>query len=120
MQPSSRTPEGEPNRCPVCCKEFRLDPSRPPGDAPCPNCGSLAWFGVRNQPSKRTDSANNHDFLFGHACRKIDEGKFDLAIGVLHILTEHAPQHLDYRKALWRALKRKRRVPKVAQRTTQR
>lgn len=44
MQPASRTPEGEPNRCPVCGKEVRLEPSRPPGDAPCPNCGHLLWF----------------------------------------------------------------------------
>ena len=44
MRPSSRTPEGEPNRCPVCGKGFVLEPSIPPGDAPCPNCGSLVWF----------------------------------------------------------------------------
>ena len=41
---SSRTPEGEPNRCHVCGAEICLDPSRPPGDAPCQNCGTLAWF----------------------------------------------------------------------------
>ena len=44
MQPASRTPEGEPNRCPICGKEVRLEPSRPPGDAPCPHCGHLLWF----------------------------------------------------------------------------
>lgn len=44
MQPASRTPEGEPNQCPICGKEVRLEPSRPPGDAPCPNCGHLLWF----------------------------------------------------------------------------
>jgi anti-anti-sigma factor len=41
---SSRTPEGAPNRCSVCGSEIRIDPSRPPGDAPCPNCGHLLWF----------------------------------------------------------------------------
>lgn len=41
---SSRTPEGEPNRCPVCEATFSLEPSRPPGDAPCPHCGTLLWF----------------------------------------------------------------------------
>ncbi len=45
MEPSSRTPEGESNRCPVCGKAFRIEPSRPPGDAPCPHCGHLVWFG---------------------------------------------------------------------------
>jgi len=42
--PSSRTPEGFPERCPVCGNEFQIDPTIPPGDAPCPSCGSLVWF----------------------------------------------------------------------------
>lgn len=41
---SSRTPEGEPNRCPVCRADVCLEPSRPAGDAPCPHCGTLLWF----------------------------------------------------------------------------
>src|SRR5262245_63759521 len=45
MTISSRTPEGSPNRCPVCGADFRTEPSRPPGDAPCPQCGHLLWFG---------------------------------------------------------------------------
>jgi len=49
MEPSTRTPEGEPNRCPVCGKPLHIEPSRPPGDAPCPHCGHLLWFG----PKKR-------------------------------------------------------------------
>mgnify|MGYP000928657959 FL=1 len=49
MVPSSRTPEGEPKRCPVCGHAVRIDPSRPPGDAPCPHCGHLLWFGKREQ-----------------------------------------------------------------------
>jgi hypothetical protein len=44
MRPSSRTPEGEPNRCPVCGNRLCLEPSVPPGDAPCPFCGVLLWF----------------------------------------------------------------------------
>lgn len=44
MKPSSRTPDGEPGRCPICGDILRLDPSLPPGDAPCPSCGSLVWF----------------------------------------------------------------------------
>ena len=42
--PSSRTPEGDQNVCRVCGHSFCLDPSRPPGDAPCPHCGTLHWF----------------------------------------------------------------------------
>jgi hypothetical protein len=44
MTISSRTPEGEDNCCPVCAKESTLEPSRPPGDAPCPHCGTLLWY----------------------------------------------------------------------------
>ncbi len=41
---ASRTPEGEPNCCPVCRSEIAIEPSIPPGDAPCPRCGHLLWF----------------------------------------------------------------------------
>jgi acyl carrier protein len=44
MRISSRTPEGTPNRCPVCGSDVRIDPSLPFGDAPCPKCGCLLWF----------------------------------------------------------------------------
>ncbi|MCU0872922.1 MAG: zinc-ribbon domain-containing protein [Pirellulaceae bacterium] len=45
MQPSTRTPEGEDNTCHVCGHAVRIEPSIPPGDAPCPYCGALLWFG---------------------------------------------------------------------------
>src|SRR5262245_39337912 len=41
---SSRTPEGQPNCCPVCNAVVCLNPSPLFGDAPCPNCGTLLWF----------------------------------------------------------------------------
>ncbi len=44
MDISSRTPEGEPQRCPVCLQEVLLEPSQPLGDAPCPHCGCLLYF----------------------------------------------------------------------------
>ena len=46
MAISTRTPEGEPNRCPLCGHTVRLEVSRPPGDAPCQSCGILLWFPV--------------------------------------------------------------------------
>lgn len=58
MTPSTRTPEGEPNRCPVCGAVVSLDPSRPPGDAPCPNCGHLLWFGEAVGPSVSASPAD--------------------------------------------------------------
>jgi acyl carrier protein len=56
---SSRTPEGAPNHCPVCDALICIEPSQPPGDAPCPSCGVLLWFiptsgGMRFHP---TDAA---------------------------------------------------------------
>ena len=53
MTISSRTPEGEANRCPLCGLAVRLEPSRPPGDAPCPCCGNLLWFGSIDGASDR-------------------------------------------------------------------
>lgn len=46
---SSRTPEGQPNTCPVCGKQVEIEPSLPTGDAPCPHCGCLLWFESTNQ-----------------------------------------------------------------------
>src|SRR4029453_14825300 len=48
MQPASRTPEGEPNRCPICGAEIVIAPSRPSGEGPCPQCANLLWFDRRS------------------------------------------------------------------------
>src|SRR5436309_2623447 len=55
---SSRTPEGEPQLCPVCDTLICVEPSTPSGDGPCPACGVLLWFlrtsdGVRLYESNR-------------------------------------------------------------------
>src|SRR5262245_24399992 len=59
MKPSSRTPEGFPNRCPVCGHNVDIDPSSYPiVDAPCPFCGHLLWFDFPSQapaPGYRTE-----------------------------------------------------------------
>ena len=41
---SSRTPEGDPNQCPICGHHVRIEPSIDTRDAPCPSCGHLLWF----------------------------------------------------------------------------
>jgi anti-anti-sigma factor len=44
MAISSQTPEGQPDRCPVCGSEAKIKPSGLAGDAPCLRCGHLLWF----------------------------------------------------------------------------
>jgi hypothetical protein len=57
MTISSRTPEGEPNHCPICGLHFQLEPSPPAGDGPCPGCGHLLWFSSRrNKPTLESGS----------------------------------------------------------------
>jgi hypothetical protein len=42
---SSRTPEGDRNRCPVCGHKCKIVPACTTSrDAPCPRCGQLLWF----------------------------------------------------------------------------
>jgi hypothetical protein len=43
MVVSSRTPEGEPDKCPICGGYTNLELSLQ-GDAPCPQCGVLRWI----------------------------------------------------------------------------
>jgi hypothetical protein len=41
----TRTPEGEPHRCPVCGTAVVIAPSAfPTPDAPCSACGQLLWL----------------------------------------------------------------------------
>lgn len=44
MTISSRTPEGDPHRCPICGQRSHMELSDPAGDACCPKCGSLLWW----------------------------------------------------------------------------
>jgi acyl carrier protein len=52
MPIASRTPEGWPNRCPVCGAEWWIEPSQPTGDAPCPACGVLVWFDAEGKENE--------------------------------------------------------------------
>lgn len=58
---SSRTPDGEPNHCPVCNHSFVIEPSQPFGDAPCPRCGHLLWFVAIRQTPVLVTLANDHE-----------------------------------------------------------
>ncbi len=50
---SSRTPEGDPNLCPICGHRLKLEPSINTRDAPCPYCGHLLWFVPETAPEKQ-------------------------------------------------------------------
>ena len=41
---SSRTPEGDGYRCPICGKVDALRTSAGSGDSVCPSCGHLLWW----------------------------------------------------------------------------
>jgi hypothetical protein len=55
---SSRTPEGEPNRCPICRHQCRIEPSCLTPDAPCPSCGHLLWFPQEKKTTRKSTSAS--------------------------------------------------------------
>ncbi len=50
MTISSRTPEGESKRCPLCGADARIEFSRDFADATCPQCGCL----LRRSPGRWT------------------------------------------------------------------
>jgi transcription antitermination factor NusG len=64
---STGSPDSEGGFCVVCGRTVQIDPTRPPGDAPCPSCGSLVWF-----PS----AAHPGDFKVGDCVRLAYAGRF--------------------------------------------
>ena len=96
-QPSSRTPEGEDNRCAVCGNLVRIDPSRPPGDAVCPHCGTLLWFG--------TNPIDSHDpnqaaAIWEQATTAIANNRLSLAKRLLLHAIELDPENKTLRETL--------------------
>jgi hypothetical protein len=88
MPISSRTPEGDPNYCPVCGKVIRIQPSETPTrDAPCPHCGQLLWFAPTDE---------EHSVILDHSAEsyegtllKLGREKFGTIPGrLVHPLTE--------------------------------
>ncbi|PHR97634.1 MAG: hypothetical protein COA78_27315 [Blastopirellula sp.] len=86
MTISSRTPEGQPNRCPVCGKSVIIEPSALFGDAPCPGCGTLLWFVAR-----KTDA-----IYFEHrTAASIQDRIKELFARQLGILPEKLPDEIN-------------------------
>jgi len=75
MTISSRTPEGQPNRCPVCRRRLRLSPSWPSADAPCPHCGSLVCFPAAKTSGATAGPATGPDFTLDDFRRQLEQWK---------------------------------------------
>lgn len=122
MLPSSRTPEGERNWCPVCRKKVKVTPSTPPGDAPCPYCGHLLWF-LSGEPASFTLPADpprlvwpkpaewprskrklskeeEFELLVASALRILADGDHDRAIEMLSSAVRARPRDTCYRRLL--------------------
>jgi hypothetical protein len=93
MEPSSRTPEGQPNRCPLCGKEVYLEPSVPPGDAPCPHCGHLLWF-ANPRMDEGVPATEWPSHRFARLWPTVPEGS----------ATRRKRRHSDYSRQLHRSL----------------
>lgn len=99
MEPSSRTPEGQPNRCPVCGKDARVEPSIPPGDAPCPHCGHLLWFDPGVHEGSEGLAARRGapiEACFRHATNLAQNGYYDYATKLLAFCVLADPGNLTY------------------------
>jgi acyl carrier protein len=85
---SSRTPEGSPNRCPICGNHVVLEPSEPTGDAPCPNCGQLLWWFRHHWGSRCSEITASTSFINDLGADSLDaaelvmelEEEFDIVI----------------------------------------
>jgi hypothetical protein len=124
MQPATRTPEGEPNRCPICGHALRIEPSRPPGDAPCPHCGTLLWFAlepVNQKPDpaaasksapkntrKRTPTSPQSSAVgprvvltaWQYGMSLLLRGETDAALALMQNVVSHKPDDVAQRRAL--------------------
>ena len=73
----------------MCDNGVRIDPTIPPGDAPCPHCGHLLWFPDRSDFDwhsriERYWCLENLDFIVNNAIvRNLEAATASDAIGVL-------------------------------------
>jgi hypothetical protein len=99
---SSRTPEGDPNTCPICLKELRIDPSTVPiRDAPCPHCGHLLRFDepslfdelVSGSPYPSTFSTSTEKAVYETGTPKLGAFPFELRDPLLQTIASMAMKH---------------------------
>ena len=93
---SSRTPDGRPNRCPVCGANVWIEPSAVFGDAPCPQCGCLLWFiglGSKTRLFEYEKSEELRERLMDRVCENLGVNKE--ALNDPDFLKEVGPDSLD-------------------------
>lgn len=116
MQPSSRTPEGDDNQCQICGHDARIEPTRPPGDATCPHCGSLIWF-PSESPDTSTDVVAARQWE--RATAAIEANDLRLAERILRMALTADPSNAEFKKTI-EELKTRRRAEKDERRPRKR
>ncbi len=94
MSPSSRTPEGDFQRCWACGKDVVIEPSMPTGDAPCPHCGQLIWHDLLPDNRKQNESSASRQ------ASAITAGKPGVIVETFARSVRLCPENLMYRQAL--------------------
>jgi acyl carrier protein len=87
MTISTRTPEGLPQRCPVCGKTAAIEPSYPGGDSCCPSCGYLLWW-FRDRLSREAGSATEQITLASSLLHNLGNDSLDTVELVMELEEE--------------------------------
>lgn len=69
-----------------------MEPSRPPGDAPCPRCGVLLWFPI--EPNGPLVS------VWEYGIRMIERGEVVAGVELLQSVVAHKPGDVEQRRSL--------------------
>ena len=94
---SSRTPEGDRNRCPLCAHEIVIEPSAFFGDAPCPHCGHLLWFvklGAETRVFARSETPTIHERVVQIIAEQMGVSA-DRVTGETHFINDLGADSLD-------------------------
>lgn len=87
MTESSRTPEGESSRCPLCSEAVVVEPSIFFGDTTCPHCGQPIWF-LQLNAEDRTPYCSGDKELRSRILKKISEQ--------FNVPTDRIPNHPSF------------------------
>ncbi len=92
MTISSRTPEGEPNTCPVCGHDLRLEPSIDTRDAPCLSCGYLLWFRNPRREDLALSCKNENSILMRMGLKRWGPLPAELKARFIRAITKMCPK----------------------------